>query len=134
MIKFYRVRYYTYHNGEQVGFYTTKALLDEKEVNIDTTIEVTWDNLKEFYYNYAFALPFNIWNFKKGRLISFFDAKLRNKNTWDIKEWKEPTNIQVEIIYTETQPDSLNEILNWHVVSNAIQYLKEQGLAISLTK
>lgn len=134
MLKFYRIVYYTYHNDAEVGVKTGRALMDEAEVPPEKTIDITWENLTEIYQQYAWVFPWNIWNFKRGRIVSFFDAEIRDKNTWDIKEWKSPLNMKLTIQYKEMTPPSIDEVLKWYDGNKAIQYLKEQGLAISLTK
>ena len=70
-------------------------------------------------------------NFKRGRRISFFHFELRNRKTWDIKEWKEnQLDIILNIKYEEYTP-SINEVLKWHNGEKAIQYLIERGLTIA---
>lgn len=134
MLKFYRIVYYTYHNDAEVGVKTGRALIDETEVPPEKTIDITWENLTEIYQQYGGVFPWNIWNFKRGRIVSFFDAKILNKNTWDIKEWKSPLNMKLTIQYKEMTPPSIDEVLKWYDSTKAIQYLREHGLTVSLTK
>jgi hypothetical protein len=84
--------------------------------------------LDEFYYDFGCHLPFNVWNFDKGRLISFFYFSFFDSNTWDIKEWKtKDLNIVIKFS-TKKATVSLSEILKWNDSDKAIQYLKERGL------
>ena len=128
MLHYYRVLYTTYNNGVKVGNTSGFVIADENEIK-EKTIPITWENLKEVYYNFGLELPFNIWDFKRGRVISFFEGCLTDKNRRDIKEWKTPTlNIKLVITY-ETFPCSLNTILNYWDGEKAIQYLRERNLS-----
>lgn len=128
MLHYYRVLYTTYNNGVKVGRTDGFTIADENEIK-EKTIPITWENLKEVYYDYGLNFPFNYWNFKRGRVISFFEGGLTDKNRRDIKEWKTPTlNIKLVITY-ETFPCSLNDILNYWNSEKAIQYLRERNLS-----
>ena len=128
MLHYYRVLYTTYNNGVKVGNTSGFVIADENEIK-EKTIPITWENLKEVYYNFGLELPFNIWDFKRGRVISFFEGCLTDKNRRDIKEWKTPTlNIKLVITY-ETFPCSLNTILNYWDSEKAIKYLRERNLS-----
>ena len=54
-----------------------------KELPKEEVFTITWENLSQMYKDLNLLCDFNIWNFKKGRRVSFFDGKLFNKNTWD---------------------------------------------------
>lgn len=128
MLHYYRVLYTTYNNGVKVGRTDGFTIADENEIK-EKTIPITWENLKEVYYDYCLNFPFNYWNFKRGRVISFFEGGLTDKNRRDIKEWKTPTlNIKLVITY-EAFPCSLNDILNYWDSEKAIQYLRERNLS-----
>lgn len=128
MLHYYRVLYTTYNNGVKVGRTDGFTIADENEIK-EKTIPITWENLKEVYYDYGLNFPFNYWNFKRGRVISFFEGGLTDKNRRDIKEWKTPTlNIKLVITY-ETFPCSLNDILNYWDSEKAIKYLRERNLS-----
>ena len=128
MLRYYRVLYTTYNNGVKVGRSDGFTIADENEIK-EETIPITWENLKEVYYDYGLNFPFNYWNFKRGRVISFFEGGLTDKNRRDIKEWKTPTlNIKLVITY-EIFPCSLNDILNYWNSEKAIQYLRERNLS-----
>ena len=100
MLKFYSVMYKTYNNGTFIDGNYTKILVEEGEIK-NKIIFVDWDNLSEIYRKYSLLLPFNIWNFEKGRRISFFNGNPFKKNFRDIKEWKTPLNIKIEIDYKD---------------------------------
>lgn len=128
MLHYYRVLYTTYNNGVKVGNTSGSVIADENEIK-EKTIPITWGNLKEVYYNFGLELPFNIWDFKRGRVISFFEGCLTDKNRRDIKEWKTPElNMKLVITY-EVIPCSLNDILNYWNSEKAIQYLRERNLS-----
>ena len=73
MLHYYRVLYTTYNNGVKVGNTSGFTIADENEIK-EKTIPITWENLKEVYYDYGLNFPFNYWNFKRGRVISFFEG------------------------------------------------------------
>lgn len=128
MLHYYRILYTTYNNEVNVGNSRGFIIADESEVK-EETIPITWENLEEVNYNYGLNLPFNIWDFKRGRIISFFEGGLTDKNRRDIKEWKTPElNMKLVITY-EVMPCSLNEILNYWDSEKAIQYLRERNLS-----
>ena len=112
MLKFYRTYYTTIVKGYDIYTYCGTVL--REDVPINKTIQISWENLEEIYHNFGLVLAFNIWNSKRGRHISFFHFKLRNKKTWDIKEWKEnQLDIILNIRYEEYTPP-INEVLKWH--------------------
>lgn len=95
----------TYHNGTFINykqgiFYTDIQPTDE-------TIELTWDNLSEFYQKNGLIVSFNIWNCKKGRRVSFFsDRFLPIGDYADVKEWKtKDLNITIKIKFVEIRVD-----------------------------
>lgn len=129
-MKFYNHYVTTYHNGVEIAHKMCgTVLVDEAPEN--RTDELTWDNLTEYYRHNGLALPFNVWHRKKGRLVSFFDGSLFNKDKRDIKEWKTPLNITVKHEYREKLGVSIEYVLKWFDVDKAIQYLNERGLKIS---
>lgn len=100
-MKYYTTYAKTYHNGELIGVQGGGHCLTEEELPKEEVFTITWENLSQMYQNLNLLCDFNIWNFKKGRRVSFFNAKLFDKNTWDIKEWKEELNIEVRVYHTE---------------------------------
>ena len=130
MLKFYSIAYKTYHNDTYIDTHYGKTLAEEGTVK-DEVIQIDWDNLSEMYHKYSLSLPFNIWNFKKGRLVSFFVGNFFKKDFQDIKEWKTDLNIWVKVEYTDVSSSmSINDILKWHDAEKAIQYLNERNLKI----
>ena len=128
MLHYYRVLFATYNNGVKVGNTSGFIIADESEVK-EKTIPITWENLEEVYYNYGLNFPFNYWNFKRGRVISFFEGGLTDKNRRDIKEWKTLVlNMKLVITY-KVVPCSLNDIINYWDSEKAIQYLRERNLS-----
>lgn len=130
MLKFYSIAYKTYNNGTYIGTDYATTLKEESETKNDLVF-INWDNLSEMYHKYNLSLPFNIWNFKKGRLVSFFVDNPFKKNFRDVKEWKTKLDIMVKIEYTDISNSmSIDEVLKWHDAEKAIQYLNERNLKI----
>ena len=130
MLKFYSIAYKTYNNGTYIDTHYSRTLKEESKVKNDF-ISINWDNLSEIYHKYGLSLPFNIWNFKKGRLVSFFDGNPFKKDFRDIKEWKTKLNITVKVEYTDiTHLMSIDEVLKWYDAEKAIQFLTERKLKI----
>lgn len=130
MLKFYSIAYKTYNNGTYIDTYYATTLKEESETKNDLVF-INWDNLSEMYHKYNLSLPFNIWNFKKGRLVSFFVDNPFKKNFRDVKEWKTKLDITVKIEYTDVSNSmSIEDVLKWHDAEKAIQYLNERNLKI----
>ena len=123
MLKFYSIAYKTYNNGTYIDTHYATTLKEESEIKNDLVF-INWDNLSEMYHKYNLSLPFNIWNFKKGRLVSFFDGRLFDKNTWDVKEWKEELNIEVKVYHIERNA-TLEDLKHFDVVK-VKKYLDER--------
>ena len=128
MLHYYQVLFTTYNNGVKVGNTSGFIIADENEVK-EKTIPITWENLEEVYYNYGLNLPFNYWNFKHGRTISFFKGAFCDKNRRDIHERKTPILDMKLVIAYKVVPCSLNDILNYWDSEKAIQYLRERNLS-----
>jgi hypothetical protein len=126
-MKFYTVSNKFYYKNDLISYSTNRTLTDENVQN--QKIVLTWDNLEEIYSIYGLFLPFNIWQFKKGRVITFFNS-ITTKHVKDIKEWKikQLDNMYMTIEFKENIP-SLQTILNWSDGEKAIQYLVEKGLS-----
>lgn len=130
MLKFYSIAYKTYNNGTYIDTHYATTLKEESEIKNDLVL-INWDNLSEMYHKYNLSLPFNIWNFKKGRLVSFFVDNPFKKNFRDVKEWKTKLDIMVKIEYTDISNSmSIEDVLKWHDAEKAIQYLNERNLKI----
>lgn len=92
----------------------------------NTVNTITWDNLNDYYFKYGALLPFNLWNRKKGRLISFWETSCR-----DIKEWKTELKLTVKEEYILEKHINLKAVMEYYDAEKAIQYLKERGLTVS---
>ena len=124
MLNYYLVHYTTKLNGETICSKTGRAMCEPSEVK-NETINITWENLKDFYHEYGLVAGFNLWNAKKGQRIGIFEKAFSDR-----KEWKHPeTGLTFHITYREYAP-SIQTILDWHEQAKAIQYLKERGLTI----
>ena len=127
MFNFYRYYTITYHNGEEIKTKMCGEILTDTAPE-NFTEELTWDNLKEKYSDHGLCYPFNIWNLKRGRRVSFFNS-IGERYAKDIKEWKEPLNISVKHEYVLFNP-TINYVLNYFNGEKAIQYLVERGLTV----
>lgn len=131
-MEFYNVITKTINKGHCIGRSYGTALLEEEPKN--KIEKVSWENLEEQYAKYGINLSFNVWNLKKGRVVSFFINKMTPffLKEWekDIKEWKEPLDITIEIVYKKDTCVTIEEVLKWHDIEKAIQYLKERGLTV----
>lgn len=131
MLKYYNAYVKTYRKNELMGASSYNIIAEEGSSLIkEKEIKITWDNLSDIYKTWAIHLPFALYGFKKGRVISFFSSSLFKKITWDIREWKYPDldlTIRLEI---EEEEISISEILKWHNADVAIQYLTERGLSV----
>lgn len=120
MINMYYVTYETYCNGKYVGEYNGKCLSNTDEH--EQIIPITWDNLDDVAREYGLVLKFNVWLFKKGRRVAFYEGLIP-----DIKEWKQKDlNVELRIVYKKATNCSLQEILDYRDSELAIQYLKER--------
>lgn len=134
-MEFYNVYLTTYLNGveikkERVG----KTLLAEEPV--EKTHSLTWDNLEELYQK-GVHCDFTWETTKKGRKISFFNEDFpATPFIKPIKEWKTPTfDLVVKISYQNiSNAISIADILKWPNSIDAINYLKEKSLPISIDK
>lgn len=132
MLEFYTLSFETYHNDKFMGSDGTTILIEEDSApDLNCSTDLNWENLDFVYPTCGMMLPFSIYHRKKGRLISWYDCSLFNRNTWDIKEWKAPLNITIKSS-TRKRNMSIAEVLKWHDMDKAIQYLKEKGLTIDM--
>lgn len=135
---YYLVRYTTLHNKEIVGNCHYEYVISEQPPMMRQVINFTWETLAELYKKYTFFLEFNIWHFKKGRRVSFFNTNLFHQNDWDIKEWKKlDLNISLSIEYVLLRDPSIDTILHHPNSENAMKYLlerKENFLSKTLDK
>lgn len=128
MLKYYKITYMTFRNNEEIISYSGTTIQEEGAVE-NKIFHLNWDNIEEIQKQYGAYLGFNIWEKKKGRVISFFGW---NK---DIKEWKtKELNLIFEILYMEVTPPSIAEILKYSDGEKAIRYLNQLGLKLNLTE
>ena len=126
MVNYYQVKCTTYVNGKEKSIHSFCSLFNEEKTQ-EKEIKITWENLGEIYYKWGLILPFNYYSFKRGRVISFFNGSLFNKNNWDIKEWKQKEfDIIIKIQYKK-EKITLRELQNYDV-ELVNQYLKDHSL------
>lgn len=125
MIDYYRVKYITYVNGKEKSVHSFCNLLTEEQAQ-EKEIKITWENLDLIYHEYGLILPFNYYTFKRGRIISFFDISLFNKNDWDIKEWKQKNFDIVIKIQCEKEKITPKELQDYDI-ELVNQYLKDHN-------
>lgn len=124
MLKYYYVYATTLRNNKVISKRYLYKIISEERNNYSDNI--TWDNLENYYYNNGLNCPFTVYNLKKGRVISFFDFKFKNRNTWDIREWKHPNlNIIIKYEYKENTHYSVDEILQYPNAEEAIAFLTQ---------
>lgn len=130
MLKFYCIHYATYYKGKEVAHRIAHCLCDESKVD-NWRVKVTWDNLAELQKQIGdLSFGFTIWNFKRGRQLSFPDSW-----PWqEPKEWKH-TDPQVEIDCRWSERKvSIQDVMEWHDSEKAMQYLAERNLRIGVDK
>lgn len=130
-MKLYK-KYITWYNqGIEIEKRFCNYEFSEKELN-DELIKITWENLNEFYMEYGFRAPFTIWNFKKARIIEFWDWSLFcSKEYRNISSKKYPVlPLTCKITYEEVNNLSIKDILEIAPAEKAIKYLAERGLNI----
>lgn len=124
----YRCKSKIYHNNilieTRVGSY---FLCEEDKKPEDGTSILNWDNVSQFYKSHSLKCNFNLWETKRGKLISFFNFNIFKKETWDIKEWKNDLNLLIVWEYEEYKP-TIDSILKYYDSEKAIKYLKERNL------
>lgn len=114
----------TFKRGKRSWSETSQFFLAEEKPE-DKTIQLTWDNLEEIYWQYGLFLPFNIWNFKRGRRIEFWDFSIRDRDTWAIKERKtDYIDLPIEITYHEARV-TIEEIMKYPDAKKAMKFLEE---------
>ena len=126
MIDYYRIKCTTYVNGKENSIYSFCNLLTEEQIQ-RKEIKITWENLDKVYYNWGLVLPFNYYQLKKGRIISFFRGSLFGKDSRDIKEWKQKELDIVLKIQYEKVKITLRELQNYDV-ELVNQFLKDKNL------
>ena len=124
MLNYYFIYYTTKLNGETIHTTRATCMCEPHEMR-EESININWQNLKDFYHEYCGVCGFNVLDTKKGQRIGLF-----GKAFSDRKEWKHPeTGLTFEITYRVYEP-SIQTILNWHEQRKAIQYLNERNLRI----
>lgn len=113
-----------YKNGKCIDSGRNQSILCKKPQQ-DIEFDLTWENLHEKYQSYGLLFPFNIWNFKKGRLVSFFNGTLFQKEKRDIKEWKGELGLHIIERYRLVENPSFEQLK--HFSATEVQrYLKER--------
>ena len=132
MLKFYRCYYETVNKGQMMYGDFERVLVDENDKPQNETIQITWDNLKQIHEKFGIYVGFNVWTWKKGRVISFFNGTFIFPKDYekDLKEWKDKElDLQLKVSFKECEV-SILDVLNWYDSEKAIQYLKERGLSV----
>ena len=131
MLKFYQCYYHVFKNDILISKNEAgKILCDESQIPEDKEFILNWKNLENWYRLHGLGCPFTLFNTRKGRVLSFFDFKFFNKNTWDIKEWKSDLNLLIIQTYKEFIPPSIDYVLKWSETDKAIQYINERKIKI----
>lgn len=134
-MEFYNVYLTAYLNGVEIkNKKAGRTLLAEEPV--EKTYIFTWDNLDDLCRKGA-SCGFTWETTKKGRKISFFNENFPTTPfIKPIKEWKTPTfDLVVKVSYQNiSNVISIAEILKWPNSIDAINYLKEKSLPITIDK
>ena len=128
-MKLYK-KYITWYNqGIEVGKRFCDYEFSEEDLN-DELFKITWENLNEVYMEYGWLAPFTMWNFKKTRIIEFWDWSLFcSKEYRHISSKKYPVlPLAYKITYEEVNNLSIKDILEIAPAEKAIKYLAERGL------
>ena len=104
-------------------------IFSEKDLK-DELFKITWENLDKVYMEYGLLAPFTIWNFKKTRIIEFWDWSLFcSKEYRHISSKKYPVlPLTYKITHEEVNNLSIKDILEIAPAEKAIKYLAERGL------
>lgn len=130
MLEFYRISIEVYNNNEYISTHAQINLIDDSLVILERYSEHinSWDTLCTYYERNGLWLPFTLYKTKKGRRLCFFEPRIFNENTWDIKEWKQKElDIKITYDFSKITP-SLDEIYKWKDAEKAHRYLKEHDL------
>lgn len=126
MLEFYRVHYTTYYKGERIGTYCNARTVSDT-VPQDKVYRITWENFNEVVEKVAIAGGFNAYDHKKGLVIDLYSIGIFGKR---LKSWKiADPELEIKVTYTHYLP-TIQEVLDWHNQTQAIQYLKEKDLSI----
>lgn len=97
----------------------------------NTTYSITWDNLEAGPHIEKCDIPYIISKIFGKRKVIFKDysESLLCPKVLKFREGKDDLKIEIRIRWNQVNP-SLNQILKWPFGDQAIQYLKDRGLAI----
>ena len=131
MLNLYAVYTTTRRDNKEIDTRFIGEIITDKPNN--HTDILTWNNLDDYIFHHGLAVPFNCFNFKNDRIISFFNFHLFKKETWDIRKSKYPElNITVEYEYVEIKHWSIERITKYWDGEKASQFLKEHLFLFSL--
>lgn len=119
MLKPYLTTYKFYYNGELKSRCCYTKLIEEpynKEIS-GTDFEGLWDLMCK----YAFTIPINMWEFRKGhKFLRFNGAVFARITPKNCKPYK-------LVITSEETTITMNELMKYDT-EKVIQYLKERGM------
>lgn len=126
MLEFYRVHYTTYYKGERIStFCNARTIRDTSPQN--KIYRITWNNLEEIISKVAISGGFNVYDHKKGLVIDLYSIGCFGKR---LRSWKiADPELEIRVSYTQYLP-TIQEVLEWHDQTQAIQYLQERNLSI----
>ena len=115
----YLVTYTFYYDGELLSQRCCTKLREEplKEEYSGTDFEGLWDLTSQW----SALIPFNMWEFKKGkRFLQYYDWLFKKVTPKNCKRWE-------FIITSQKTTITMNELMNYDS-ETAIKYLKERGM------
>lgn len=131
MLEIIETTYRFYDHKNQVYF--VKILTKMVEVtNIesleDEVFYINWDNVEEYKKTLHFFFC-DIEKTKKGRVIEL--VRTDRDRGYIVKEWKANFNIRVQVSHYIVTP-SMPELMQWRNAFEAIQYMAERGIQVTI--
>ena len=119
MLKAYLVTYEFYYDGELLREnYSTQIRETPYEEEYSGT---DFDGLLNLYYEHPALIPFNAWEFKKGKIfLQHYDWLFKKITSKNCKPWKFTISSRETTI-------SMKELMNYGA-DIVIQYLKDRGI------
>lgn len=115
----YLITYTFYYDGELLSKRCFTKLCEEprEEEYSGTDFEGLWDLTSQW----SALIPFNMWEFKKGkRFLQYYDWLFKKVTPKNCKRWE-------FIITSQKTTITMNELMNYDS-ETAIKYLKERGM------
>lgn len=137
MLNVYQIIKTIYVNGQKFGIATNEGYtMTDNEPKVKNDI-INWDNvidnknkIKDFYTSVRIEKYSNY----KTLILIDYSKSIFAPAVLKIKEKNSPLEIKIETSYRLSKVTSLETIIKWPNIDQAIQYLKERGLSISMNE